>query len=272
MKREELLATARKHMWAAWQLSSEELASLAADTLIGLGMLVPEGGAQELERLRVEVAELKEQRERRRIRLVALQNDALNMRGSLSPMGEERKVPFPLGETLTPAVDWLIARVAELEAESERLKANLAGWWKRGRAAEDDLRSARIRIAELETRAAAGPDAVWWLAQYEGVNPELFATEAAAREFCDDQAAGEVDQWDWFPDGDGVWQQVETSDLDDRPLSVAPGSVRRLALGRADGITQLIAPTQVLREDSYESPLRHEYRLGRDLPETDGAQ
>ena len=31
-------------------------------------------------------------------------------------MGETRKVPFPLGETLTPAVDWLIARVAELEA------------------------------------------------------------------------------------------------------------------------------------------------------------
>src|SRR5690606_3954321 len=40
----------------------------------------------------------------------------LAMRGSLSPNGEDRKVPFPLGETLTPAVDWLIARVAELEA------------------------------------------------------------------------------------------------------------------------------------------------------------
>lgn len=62
------------------------------------------------------VAELEAQRERRRVRLVALQNDALSMRGSLSPMGEGRKVPFPLGETLTPAVDWLIARVAELEA------------------------------------------------------------------------------------------------------------------------------------------------------------
>lgn len=62
------------------------------------------------------IAELEAQRERRRVRLVALQNDALSMRGSLSPMGEDRKVPFPLGETLTPAVDWLIARVAELEA------------------------------------------------------------------------------------------------------------------------------------------------------------
>lgn len=63
------------------------------------------------------VAELEAQRERRRVRLVALQNDALSMRGSLSPNGEASKVPFPLGETLTPAVDWLIGRVAELEAE-----------------------------------------------------------------------------------------------------------------------------------------------------------
>jgi hypothetical protein len=68
--------------------------------------------------LRARVAELEAQRDRRRDRLVALQNDALNMRGSLSPNGEERRVPFPLGETLTPAVDWLIARVAELEAEN----------------------------------------------------------------------------------------------------------------------------------------------------------
>ena len=62
MTREELLSTARRHMWAAWQLSSEELASQAADTLIGLGMLVPEGGAQESERLRARVAELEAER------------------------------------------------------------------------------------------------------------------------------------------------------------------------------------------------------------------
>lgn len=60
--REELLARARQHMWAAWQLSSEELASQAAETLIGLGMLVPEGGAQELEQLRARVAELEAER------------------------------------------------------------------------------------------------------------------------------------------------------------------------------------------------------------------
>lgn len=54
--------------------------------------------------------------ERRQAQLVALRNDALSMRGSLSPADGARKVPFELGETLAPAVDWLIGRVAELEA------------------------------------------------------------------------------------------------------------------------------------------------------------
>lgn len=60
MKREELLARARRHLWAAWALSSEELGSQAADTLMGLGMLVPEGGAAELQRLRSRVVELEQ--------------------------------------------------------------------------------------------------------------------------------------------------------------------------------------------------------------------
>ncbi|WP_405794053.1 hypothetical protein [Streptomyces sp. NBC_01506] len=66
--------------------------------------------------LRAQVAELEAQRDRRRGRLVALQNDALNMRGALSPNGRPRRVPMELGEALTPAVEWLLARVEELEA------------------------------------------------------------------------------------------------------------------------------------------------------------
>ncbi|WAL93925.1 hypothetical protein [Streptomyces sp. Je 1-369] len=62
MTREELLARARRHMWAAWALSAEEVGSQAAETLLGLGMLVPEGGAAELERLRARVAELEAER------------------------------------------------------------------------------------------------------------------------------------------------------------------------------------------------------------------
>ncbi|MFE4691211.1 hypothetical protein ACFRH6_14275 [Streptomyces sp. NPDC056749] len=70
-----------------------------------------------------EVAQLQAQRERRLTRQIALQNDALNMRGSLAPADETRRVPFELGETLTPAVDWLINRVAELEKDSNLLAA-----------------------------------------------------------------------------------------------------------------------------------------------------
>lgn len=115
------------------------------------------------------------------------------------------------------------------------LRANVQGWSERGRKAEAELRLARIDVAELEARAAAGLGAVWWLAQYEGVEPGLFATEAAAREFCDQQAAGELDGWDWFPDGDGVFRQWRTSDLDDRPVSEGPGSVTRLLAPQAGG-------------------------------------
>lgn len=51
--RETFLAHARSILWRAWSTSSEELASEAVSTLMGLGMLVPEGGAVELERLRM---------------------------------------------------------------------------------------------------------------------------------------------------------------------------------------------------------------------------
>lgn len=51
--REDLLCQARKVLWDAWSQSSEEIGSEAARTLMGLGMLVPQGGAAELERLRL---------------------------------------------------------------------------------------------------------------------------------------------------------------------------------------------------------------------------
>jgi hypothetical protein len=35
----------------------------------------------------------------------------------------------------------------------------------------------------------------------------------------------------------------------------------------ADRLTRLLAPSQVLREDAYESPLHHDYRVSHDLPE-----
>ncbi|MCB5168054.1 hypothetical protein LG634_24905 [Streptomyces bambusae] len=51
--REELIAHTASLLWQAWAGSAEEMASQAAATLYGLGMLVPEGGSVELERLRM---------------------------------------------------------------------------------------------------------------------------------------------------------------------------------------------------------------------------
>ncbi|MFF9124397.1 hypothetical protein ACF09J_13985 [Streptomyces sp. NPDC014889] len=63
--------------------------------------------------------------ERRRARLVKAEADLLEMRGLLSPTGEPRRIPaeVEIHERVAPAVEWLLGRVAELEArlaESDR--------------------------------------------------------------------------------------------------------------------------------------------------------
>lgn len=102
---------------------TDEIAERAVDLAISEASAEK---AAEIERLRGRVTELEAQRDRRRERLVSLQNDALNMRGALSPNGEKRKIPMPLGAALTPAVEWLINRVAEEAAEIDRLSTELA--------------------------------------------------------------------------------------------------------------------------------------------------
>jgi chromosome segregation ATPase len=99
--------------------------------------------------------------ERRQAELVALRNDALAVRGSLAPVDGNRKVPFELGETLAPAVDWLIARVAELEAELYTEQAHGRTFLEQRNAHAQELlklrpalREAQARVAELEARLA----------------------------------------------------------------------------------------------------------------------
>lgn len=110
------------------------------------------------------VTALEQQRERRRIRLIALQNDALDMRGALSPNGQARKVPMQLGETLLPAVEWLIARVSELELERHSTNEALSD-------AVAALRERDARIAELEAQLPPKSDVVL---------PARFITDAMA--------------------------------------------------------------------------------------------
>lgn len=256
---------AKKVIDAAWlHGDAYDLASQAAFALESAQLLMSPETAAELERLRSENELLRTIHDQQQTAMVQMSTE--------------------LGQAQRDAAEDL-----------PRLRANLRGWSERGRKAEAELKSALIRVAEMEARSVAAPDTDWWLAQYEGVEPELFVTEAAAREFCDDQAAGDVDCWDWFPDGDRAWRQVRTSDLDDRPLGDAPGLVTRVTARSgvlADGITRRFAPTQALRDDDVTPQVRklrnllagqraaaeddpyglhHAYRVGRDLPETGGA-
>ncbi|MFD7774322.1 hypothetical protein [Streptomyces sp. NPDC059753] len=45
-----------------------------------------------------------------------------------------------------------------------------------------------------------------------------------------------------------------------------------LAAVSVDRLTALLAPTQALREESHDGPLHHDYRIGRDMPETGGVR
>lgn len=62
MDRKDVLARARSVLWEAWRTSSEEIGSEGARALMSRGMLVSEGEAAELERLRVRVKELEAER------------------------------------------------------------------------------------------------------------------------------------------------------------------------------------------------------------------
>lgn len=130
--------------------------------------------------------------ERHRARLVALQNDALSMRGSLAPADGDRKVPFELGETLTPAVDWLIARIAELEDERHKTNESL----------DDAVQALRAREKSPLTV---------YRASHDSIPMGLYTTAAEARKHCETEVqrehaeTTEVSLW-WREDEDTVDQ------------------------------------------------------------------
>lgn len=178
-----------------------ELAELGLRSMTDV-LPVPVGGSPELTRvaeLEARIAELEEQRDRRRVHLVALQNDALSMRGSLSPNGEDCKVPFALGETLTPAVDWLIARVAELEVE--RHTTNEA------------LSDATVALRERE----AAPLTVY-RASHDSIVMGLYTTAAEARRHCETVLRREYDESTkvslWWRDDEGNEEQPQDGEAE----------------------------------------------------------
>lgn len=186
--------------------------------------------AEALRRQRDRIAGLEAQHEWRRAHLVALQNDALNIRGALSPNGEARKVPFELGQTLLPAVEWLIARVAELEAAQS--------------AAEADA-------LELPGTALEHVQAILLAHFGELPRPDmavgLLLTNLRAEWEAEDRRimpGAEVRE-----DAEDVTPQVQ--------------KLRALLAGQRE---------QAAADAPHEGPQHHTYRLGRDLPETGGAE
>ncbi|MEU4947665.1 hypothetical protein [Streptomyces lavendulae] len=245
--REELLAHTRSILWRAWSTSSEELASAAVDTLMGLGMLVPEGGAAELERLRGGMASVREQeiRNRRLDEVTAgpwLVADGVQGKPVIytEPPGggwpgtvlltavtaSEADVQFVASARrsvpeLLDEVSRLRARVAELEAERHATNEVLSD-------AAEQLRADRDRIAELET-----------------LTPATFQT-------CRTCGAG----YEYgHPCSTCQFKALMAVEAAVRPCG-CPARFDRHAWG---------CPTTPV-EDPHDSPLHHTYRVGRDFP------
>ncbi|MEU6597926.1 hypothetical protein [Streptomyces flaveolus] len=142
------------------------------------------------------VTELEAQRDRRRVRLIAAEADLLAVRGMLSPAGEARRIPdgIEIHERVAPAVEWLLNRVAELEAERHSTNEALSE-------AAEALRESRDRIAELE----AAPTTVF-RASHDSIVMGLYTTREAAMHHCEAHELRDdpVSPMSWRTDEDGV--------------------------------------------------------------------
>jgi hypothetical protein len=217
---------------------------------------------QDNARLRLALASAKRGRSQLR-ELVRQMCDALNGH-DCPPPGEK-----PM-ETVTRVTVWLMeteARVAELEAERHTTNEAL----------DDAVQALRAGRAESEPRLIRKH------------HPDCAAVAmAGAPCTCPPDFTGEDP--DDLADGDGCTcrdtGRGEPHDVD-CPLADAPGpydavvpavgsgspemrGLRAALTGAPDAITQRIAPLQALREDPHDSPLHHDWRLGRDLPEMGG--
>lgn len=149
---------------------------------------------------------------------------------------QHRAMRDPVARSLMADRDRARARVEELSAAVGRRDEMITRWSRRCREAEEDNRRLRTALAEAEA-LLNGPPSSWWLAEYEGAEPELFATKDAAREACDEFARGEAhtEGWDWVDtDGDHA-QQVWTRSLDDVVTGTAPGAITRLVARGGEG-------------------------------------
>lgn len=119
-------------------------------------------------------------------------------------------------------------RMQALQADASEhvpgLRESVRGWSERCRAAEAERDRLRIQLAEAQA-LAAGPT-TWFLAEFEGIDPALFATLEAAQAWCADEMASDTPgrPWDWFEENGYHVQRLTDPDTD-RPGGLASGSV-----------------------------------------------
>lgn len=169
------------------------------------GVTVYQEQRDELEQLRARVAELEEQREHRRVRLVAVEADLLEMRGLLSPNGFPRRIPpeVEIHERVAPAVEWLLARVAELEtelAEQQRATKYFASQSARRRIQRN---AARTELARVK-RPSYSQRHVWSVWREAQPFHGFYGTEDDARQGsidCWEENEARCPDYSWKPDG-----------------------------------------------------------------------
>ncbi|MET8765519.1 hypothetical protein [Streptomyces sp. NPDC004658] len=203
---EDLLSTTRKHLWTAWSLSSEEMASQAAETLYRLGMLVPEGGAQELERLRARYSgALPKLSPDQRATLAKHIGNALPARDSLL---------LSLGESIRGR------REHEHPTWEDLYCLNLVSYTgERMAPVLRRLLDAEARIAELESAQSVAT--IHYRASWDSITLGRYTTADAARAHCEARARRDLPTvaLDWIEDEeDGIAELVGRVGEEERPL------------------------------------------------------
>jgi hypothetical protein len=164
----------------------------------------------------------------------------------------------------------LRAKVAELLAERHTTNEALDDAVQALRADRAESEPPRIRkhhpdcaaVVQAGAPCTCPPD-------FTGEDPDDLVAEDEDGCTCPDTGRGEPHDVDCpQADAPGPYDAVVPAVGSD---SAEMRELRAALTGSPDAITRQIAPLRALREDPHDSPLHHDWRLGRDLPEMGGA-
>jgi len=164
-------------------------------------------------------------------------------------VGSSDALPMPVGpepRTLDVVEEELTGvnlSLYEEELENARLRLALAS-------AQRGRQELRARVAELEQRETAVAEFVAKRAEY-----------ITAIRNCHPDNGHDYDRWQGHAEA-----RRQLAKLLGLPVAWPPEDAVSVAKS-ADRLTRFFAPTQALREESHDSPLHHDYRVPRDLPE-----